>query len=75
MIIKVLNFRDVRKLCIDYDLYTNGYNNDYNRLQYDIDNCLNVSDDDLYKFAKDIYEHSIEYIMTLLNSKIIISIV
>lgn len=78
-LIKELRFEDVRRICIEHKLYTNGYNEDYYKLAYEVDMCKNVTDSKLIRFAKDILRHSItDYslgtIVTLLNEKIFVDV-
>lgn len=76
-LIRELRFEDVRRICIDNNFYTNGTNEEYNKLKNYIDEVNDMTDDKLIKVARDIQKHSItDYslttIITLLNEKIFI---
>ena len=74
-----LRFEDVRRVCIDNDLYTNGTNEEYNDLMKFVNSISNITDEELIVVASDILKNSItdyslDTIITLLNEKIFISI-
>lgn len=78
-LIKELRFEDVRRICIEHNLYTNGCNEDYNQLMYFVTELKNMTDYRLILIAKDILNHSItdyslDTIVTLLNEKIFITV-
>ena len=75
---KELRWEDVRSVCIDHDLFTNGSNKDYDTLLFDVVNKIdNVTDKDLIEIASiiktfSITDYSLSTICTLLNEKIFI---
>ena len=68
-----LEWTKVRQMCIDYDFYTMGTNEQYGKM---FDMCGEIkSPEDLRKIAEDIYSHSkclesVEEIMQLLANRI-----
>ncbi len=57
----------LRQLCINRNWYTNGDNDDYSHLLYDLANDKdNLSTEDIIEIAEDIMEHSrlsVDYII------------
>lgn len=75
-----LRFEDVRRICIDNNLYTNGYNEDYYYLMKYINESNNIDDNKLIIIAENILNHSItdyslDTIITLLNEKLFLNII
>ena len=73
-IIRELRFEDIRRICIEHNLYTNGTNEEYSELKNFVDGIKNMTDLRLMLVAKDIMNHSttdysISTILTLLNEK------
>lgn len=76
---KELRFEDVRRICIDNNLYTNGTNEEYNELMEFVEEIGNITDYRLLLIGRNILNHSItdyslDTIITLLNSKLIITV-
>ena len=58
-IVRKLTWDSVRSYCINNDLYTRGFNEDYTRLyNYIADRDNYIGDNDLIIIAKDIWYHS-----------------
>ena len=75
-----LRFEDVRRVCVDNNLYTKGFNEDYEKLMLYVKLCIDLQDDELITIAQDILNHSItdyslDTIITILNGKIFITVV
>ena len=78
-LIRELRFEDVRRVCIENNLYTKGDNEDYTNLMFFVTELKNMTDYRLILIAKDILKHSdtdysLATIVTLLNEKIFIDI-
>lgn len=76
---KELRFEDVRRICIDNNLYTNGTNEEYNELMEFVEEIGNITDYRLLLIGRNIFNHSItdyslDTIITLLNSKLLITV-
>lgn len=55
---KLIHSSELRALCIKKEWYTQGTNEDYDKLFRKVFNMQNISDMDIYNIAKDIVEHS-----------------
>ena len=55
---RVMDSDDIRKLCIENEWYTCGSNEDYSDLLNFIDNLENVTTQNIFEVAINIYEHS-----------------
>lgn len=55
---KNLDFYKVQEFCIDNELYTQGTQDDFDKLNAFISNKIHFSKNDLLKIAIDIYNHS-----------------
>jgi len=82
-LVRELRFEDVRRLCIDNELFTNGDNEDYANLMFTICKLYTkhgtITDNDLITISEYILNHSItdyslDLIITLLNEKILITL-
>lgn len=76
---KELRFEDVRRICIEHNLYTNGTNEEYNELMEFVNEIGNITDYRLILIGRNILNHSItdyslDTIITLLNEKIFITV-
>lgn len=73
---KILFAEDVRKVCIDYNLYTNGDNQSYECLLEFVGVMgKDFTDNTLYYIAQDILDHSVTsiglgYLCYLLNREV-----
>lgn len=57
---RIIRWDEVRRFCIDNELYTNGCNEEYNKLyEFIVERNNKINDDDLVIISEDILDHSI----------------